>query len=168
MTEWKVELYPEEKAFIDEVFNRTIVSEDESRMIVPIRGGAINLTEEYDGYTEDQQKWLVLHRLVNEPNRLHSGFKGMKFMNFNYNGDLPEIGEDPEALDKWGVARMTTDGQPVDAEGYPITEVIHVKQLHQNYEWDAETKEYKPSSNFDVAIETVSDRGNPVPEKLVE
>lgn len=169
MSEWKVELHPEEKAFIDEVFRRTIETEDgRGRMIAPIRGGVIFLDEEYDGYTEDQQKWLVLHRLLNNPDRLHSGFKGMKFMNFNFNGELPIIGTDPEAEDKWGVPRMTTDGQPLDVDGYPVTEIIQAKEVHQNYAWDAEAKEYKLSSEYEVAVKMISDSGNPVPKKLVE
>lgn len=168
-TNWKVELYPEEKAFIDEVFNRIMEQEDgRGRFIAPIRGGVIHIDEEYDGFTEDQQKWLVFVRLVSNPDHLHSGFKGMKFMNFNYNGDIPQVGEDPEAQDKWGTRRMTTDGQPVGDSGYPIFTIIREQKTTQTFEWNPETKEYRKGDSYVIGDIVFSDSGDSVPEKLVE
>lgn len=167
MSEWTVTLFPEEKAFIDEVFRRTIETPDHGKSIIPVRGGAIALAEEYDGMTEDQMKWLVFCRLQ-EPRYKIPGVQGMRFMNFTYNEKLPEIMEDPEAMDKWGVKRVTTDGQPVnDTTGKPMNYVEHeITQTHR-YEWDAKSQEYKKAQT-QTLHESYKHEGFPAPQKVVE
>lgn len=167
---WEVTLFPDEKAFIDEVFKRKITTDDiKGAYIAPLRGGIIYLDENYGEYTEAQQKWLVLNELLN-PDRLHSGFKGMKFMNFNYNGVLPEIGVDPEAEDKWGTKRMTTKGQPVNEQGYPIEFVQKTISHYKQYAWEPTSKEYVCCKEEENVASIIDNSGVsvPAPDKMVD
>lgn len=165
-SDWKVQLFPEEEAFIDEILKKKLDNEDGyGEFIAPIRGGLIYMSD-YDFYTEDQIKWLIFHRLVTNPSYRVPGFVGLKFMNFSYNGKLPEVEEDAEAIDKWGVKRMTTAGQPVDDyAGYPIETVFNVVTTETVYRWNEEG--YAVVSEKVLNAEFVSDTDNFVPEKLV-
>lgn len=165
-SDWKVQLFPEEEAFINEVMKKKLDNEDGyGEFIAPIRGGLIYMSD-YDFYTEDQIKWLVFHRLVTNPSHRVPGFDGLKFMNFSYNGPVPKVEEDAEAMDKWGVKRMTTSGQPVDDHiGHPIETVFNVTTIETVYRWDE--KGYLVADERELSNKFVSDTDNPVPEKLV-
>lgn len=168
MSEWKVEMFPEEKGFIDEVFSRTIESADgRGKSIIPVRGGSIDLDEEYSEYTEEQTKWLVFCRLQDARYKV-GGVQGLRFMNFTYNDKLPEILEDAEAMDKWGVKRMTTDGQPVnDVTGLPMNYVEHVVTQAHRYEWNDKSQGYTKAQT-QTLHESYEHEGFPAPEKVVE
>lgn len=169
MSDWTVTMFPEEKAFIDEVFRRTLNNEDgRGDFIAPLRGGTIYLNELSD-YTEEQQKWLVFVELHKAKYR-HSGVKGMKFMNFTYNNEVPPILEDPEAMDKWGVLRMTTGGQPVDTEitGKPIVQVRHQAEVETMYEWSAEQQQYLKTQEVTLSDYRLAESGWELPEKVLD
>jgi hypothetical protein len=168
MSEWTVTLFPEEKAFIDEVFRRTLESENGmGRMIVPVRGGVIQVDDDYRGMTEEQKQWLVFNRLQDDRYR-HTNFQGMKFMNFTYNEAVPEVLDDPEAMDKWGVKRMTTAGQPVnETTGWPLEYVQHEETMVRRYEWSADNQGFIKVSE-DRVHNAYKHDGFPVPEKVVE
>jgi hypothetical protein len=167
--DWKVQLFPEEQAFIDEIWRRVQTdAAGRGRYLAPIRGGVIWIDEEYYGLNEDQIKWLLLVRLHEERYRV-TGFKGLKFMNFNYNGELPGVLEDAEAMDKWGVKRTTTDGQPVsDETGYPLTKVIQEVTMVKEYQWNSESKEFQPKAEQEPVVHLFDHEGLPVPAKVLE
>ena len=171
---WTVQMYPEEKAFIDEVFRRTLNNEDgRGDFIAPLRGGIIYL-KDYEEFTEEQTKWLVFCQLQHARYK-HAGVAGLKFQNFSYNEPLPPIFEDPEAMDKWGVLRMTTEGQPIEVHGsiyakagLPITKITHEVKEQKLYHWNAEQQRYIERPSIVMENYRFAESGRELPEKVLD
>lgn len=166
---WTVNMFPEEEALINEILSRKLNNEDgRGDMIAPVRGGIIYLQDYKDmGYTEEQMKWLVYCKLQDARYKM-TGVKGLRFMNFTYHGELPGILEDPESMDKFGVPRATTDGQPCNpVTGFPMDHVSHKVDELQTYKWDIEKKQYVKAEK--VVTENKYFHGSyDVPEKVLD
>lgn len=164
---WKVEMKPEELEFIEAVLKRTLDNHDgRGPFIAPIRGGIIYLSE-YNDYTEDQLKWLLFVRFQRP--QYHMG-RGIRFMNWEWRKPVPRVWTDPEAMEKWGVRRMTTDGQPVDDfTGLPLDELELLEEHITRYVWDPEQKRFVCHQTPSVVRREVQYRltGNPQPMKLL-
>lgn len=162
-------MFPEEEVFINEILSRTINNQDgRGDFIAPIRGGIIYLNK-YAEYTEEQRKWLIFVRLHQFQYHNISN-KEMKFMNFTFHGEVPPVMEDPEAMDKWGVLRTTTDGQPVDVNGtgLPIDTVKIERKVVITRPWSAEQQQYLLGEEEVVSEYRLAESGWELPEKVLD
>lgn len=168
---WKVQMFPEEQAFIDKVWANLLDNQDgRGQFIAPLSGGLIYLNYLKDkGYDEDQMKWLVFNELQH-PRFRRAGFVGIKFMNFSWHDPIPTIEEDAEAMDRWGVPRQTTDGQPIGQTGLPVDRIATKEVTYKHMKWDPEKKAYSSyheSHGEGIELEDFNTQ-RPLPARILE
>lgn len=168
---WTVQMFPEEQAFIDAVWDKLLDNHDgRGQFIAPLSGGLIYLNLYRDaGNTEEQIKWLVFN-VLQDPRYQRSGFVGIKFMNFNWNGPVPPVEEDAEAMDRWGVKRQTVEGQPLGATGLPVDRIATREVTYKQLKWDPETKAYSvyhESNGQGIEVEDFNTE-RPLPARILE
>jgi hypothetical protein len=168
---WKVNMYPEEKEFIDQIWSKLQQdSTGKGRYLAPIKGGVIYVDEEYYDYDEDQKKWLLFVRINSIASFYFSnGTLPIKFMNFTYAKKVPEIIIDEESTQKWGTKRTTTDGQPLsDATGLPIYLVQKTEVTYSKYKWNDKSKSFDFLGSQASDASYLANDGKPLSEKIIK
>jgi len=156
---WEVVMYPHELEFVDFVLSKKTNQNDSLGDYIPIiRGGVIYL-DDYRSMTENQMKWLLFVKLQKVKYQV-PGFVGLKISTGNWNGIIPQVVVNEEALTKFRVSRITTCGMPLDDNtGFPIRKFIKEKVIHENYAWNNEVNDYQLVSTEVRSSTNITDTG---------